>query len=63
MKKSIKKTVQAKTDQPAKRDRAAPPLRTNQPKGDRWLLDDIDDAVLRQAWLDVAQQQEKGKKS
>lgn len=27
--------------------------------GDRWLLDDIDESALRQAWIDVANQQKK----
>jgi hypothetical protein len=58
MKKRSKKIVQAKTNQPDNREA---PARTNQPRGDRWLLDDIDDEILRQAWLDVAQQREKEK--
>ena len=58
MKKRNKKTEQAKNNQPAKHD---VPTRINQPQGDRWLLDEFDEDILRQAWLDVAQKQEKAK--
>jgi len=62
-KKSLKAPAPLSPDaQKAKDARAAEAFRQAKkpkPQGDRWLLDEIDDKALRQAWIDVSEQKKR----